>query len=81
MTYEFLVKNAKGKKIKITPNLTDRKAQIVLWEAQKGWYRSSLITDSSPVKYWLINVPQDGKFKFVLPSFNCGNSRIDFGDF
>lgn len=78
VTYEFQLKNAKGKKIKITPNLTDKKAQIVLWEAQKGWYRTALITDASPVKYWLLNVPPDGRFRFVLPSFNCGNTRIEF---
>ncbi|MHB9096059.1 MAG: hypothetical protein ACYC21_15450 [Eubacteriales bacterium] len=80
ITYDFILKNAQGKKVKITPNLADKKAQVVLWESKKGWYKTTLITDVSPVKYWLIDVPPDGRLKFVLPSFNCGNTRFDFVD-
>lgn len=81
ITYEIFLKNAKGKKIKITPNLFDKKAQIVLWEPSKGWYRTSLITTSSQTKYWLIDVAPEAYFKYVLPSFNCGNIVFEFEDF
>ncbi|EPC8411941.1 hypothetical protein ACR3AM_006436 [Bacillus thuringiensis] len=80
IVYDVFLKNATGKRIKITPNLASvgaTQAQIVLWTSANSWYRTSYVSRNSAEKYWLMAVPSDGHFKYSLPGGNFGNVHFE----
>lgn len=80
VTYDLQFKNAYGKTIYVTPNLISAgatQAQIVMWTAQTGWYRTPYVNKSSSEKVWKLKMPSDQHVKFMLVGGNFGSVDVE----
>ncbi|TYS25752.1 hypothetical protein FZC71_04220 [Bacillus subtilis] len=82
--YDLQLKNAAGKRLKITPYLNEKDpraaGQLVLWTSSTGWYRTTSINHTSAIKYWVMSIPADQHIKYMLPGGNYGNVKFDIID-
>jgi len=74
--YEIELKGAEGKKLKIIPYKEEGKSissAVMLYNSIYGfWYYPEPNAD-----YWIMPIPKDGKFKFVLPGSVYGDIRFE----